>query len=142
MCIRDRVRLDAETKISENLEMLFLSTKNDEREANLLYLLQEVIKIPLASRDQLAKFNAQNIKDNASDSDSDGDDKRQKGKRKKFKKERLPPANQLPSEKSTILFVPIAAQVMSENVVVRFEESDYNWVSVAFMDPRVIIKIF
>ncbi|CCC69343.1 hypothetical protein NCAS_0C03530 [Naumovozyma castellii] len=100
------VRLDAETKISENLEMLFLSTKNDEREANLLYLLQEVIKIPLASRDQLAKFNAQNIKDNASDSDSDGDDKRQKGKRKKFKKERLPPANQLPSEKSTILFVP------------------------------------
>ncbi|CCD26064.2 ATP-dependent RNA helicase DBP10 NDAI_0G02870 [Naumovozyma dairenensis CBS 421] len=101
------VRLDAESKISENLEMLFLSTKNDEREANLLYLLQDVIKIPLATKEQQRKFNDQNKKDNESDSDADDNNNNNKNKKKrKFKKERLPPANQLPSEKATILFVP------------------------------------
>lgn len=102
------VRLDAETKISENLEMLFLTTKHDEREANLLYVLQEVIKIPLATQEQIKLLKSRS-QDNDSDDDSDGENGKKrhaKGKKGKFKKVRMPAANELPSEKSTILFVP------------------------------------
>ncbi|CCE92047.1 ATP-dependent RNA helicase DBP10 TDEL_0D04630 [Torulaspora delbrueckii] len=100
------VRLDQESKISENLEMLFLSTKHDEREAALLYLIQEVIQIPLATEEQIKL-----IKDKSPDSDEESDDdngkrSHNKHKKEKFKKVRMPAANQLPSEKSTILFVP------------------------------------
>ena len=41
------VRLDADSKISDQLQMAFFTTKKNEREANLLYVLQEVIKMPL-----------------------------------------------------------------------------------------------
>lgn len=102
------VRLDAESKISDNLEMLFLTTKHDEREANLLYLLQEVIKVPLATEEQLMLLKKQN-QDNDSDDDSDdgrGKKNQSRGKKEKFRKVRMPAANELPSEKSTILFVP------------------------------------
>lgn len=100
------VRLDQESKISENLEMLFLSTKQDEREATLLYLLQEVIQIPLATEEQLKL-----LKDKSNDSEEESDDDRgkkhyNKHKKEKFKKVKMPSANELPSEKSTILFVP------------------------------------
>lgn len=102
------VRLDAESKISDNLEMLFLTTKHDEREANLLYLLQEVIGIPLATEEQIKLLNKQSQE---VDSDDDSDDARGrkshgKGKKERFRKARMPAANELPSEKSTILFVP------------------------------------
>ncbi|CCF57101.1 hypothetical protein KAFR_0C01060 [Kazachstania africana CBS 2517] len=100
------VRLDTETKISENLEMLFLSIKNEEREANLLYLLQEEICIPLATEEQIKKLNNESKIDDDSDSEDDEATRRQKRKSKNFKKQRLPPANQLPSEKATIIFVP------------------------------------
>lgn len=99
------VRLDAESKISDNLEMLFLSTKNDEREATLLYTLQEIIKIPIATPEDIKKY--KEATNAMSDSDSDNDDDRNnKTKRRKFKKQRMPAANELPSEKATILFVP------------------------------------
>jgi ATP-dependent RNA helicase DDX54/DBP10 len=40
------VRLDAETKISPDLESAFFTVKSAEKEGALLYILQEVIKIP------------------------------------------------------------------------------------------------
>lgn len=97
------VRLDAESKISEQLQMAFFTTKKSEREANLLYVLQEVIKMPLGTPEQLKKLTDMNKK--TADSDDEDDDNNSK-KRKKFKKERLPPANALPSPHSTIVFVP------------------------------------
>lgn len=97
------VRLDAESKISEQLQMAFFTTKKSEREANLLYVLQEVIKMPLGTPEQLKKLTDMNKR--TADSDDEDDDSNSK-KRKKFKKERLPPANALPSPHSTIVFVP------------------------------------
>ncbi|AAS52599.1 AEL086Wp [Eremothecium gossypii ATCC 10895] len=95
------VRLDTETKVSENLEMLFLSVKNDEREANLLYLLQEVIKIPVATEEQLQRFRKQS-NDDADDSDDETDKKK---KHSKKSKQPLPSAKDMPSPNSTIIFV-------------------------------------
>jgi ATP-dependent RNA helicase RhlE len=43
------IRLDVESKISEDLETAFFTIKPVEKEAGLLYLLQEVIKVPVAS---------------------------------------------------------------------------------------------
>lgn len=101
------VRLDAETKVSENLEMLFLSSKNADREANLLYILQEIIKIPLATSEQLQKLqNSNNEADSDSDDENDRQKKRRNFKKEKFRKQKMPAANELPSEKATILFVP------------------------------------
>ncbi|KAI8368300.1 P-loop containing nucleoside triphosphate hydrolase protein [Radiomyces spectabilis] len=40
------IRLDADTKISKDLEMAFFSVKEVEKEAALLYLLRHVIKLP------------------------------------------------------------------------------------------------
>lgn len=96
------VRLDAETKISENLEMLFISIKKDEREANLLYLLQEAIKMPVATESQIKKLKQQNDAD--SDSDDSEDEKKKKAKKAKKSKRRLPNANEMPSEKGNNRF--------------------------------------
>lgn len=49
------VRLDAESKISADLRMAFFSVKQDEKDACLLVLLRDVIRVPLgvnASHDQ------------------------------------------------------------------------------------------
>ena len=109
------VRLDTETKISENLETLFVSIKNDEREANLLYLIQEVIKLNIATSEEIVKYSKVMKR---SDDDYDADlDERAKNKGKitnplsfRKKKEaldlRVAKANELPSEKATIIFVP------------------------------------
>ncbi|KAK6461724.1 ATP-dependent RNA helicase DBP10 [Scheffersomyces coipomensis] len=97
------VRLDADSKISDNLQMAYFTTKRQEREANLLYIIQEVIKIPLGTKEQLKKLSDLNKKSNEEDEEEEN---RDKTKKRKFKKERLPPANQLPSEHSTIVFVP------------------------------------
>ncbi|ODV92352.1 hypothetical protein CANCADRAFT_42961 [Tortispora caseinolytica NRRL Y-17796] len=43
------VRLDAEQKIPENLEMAFFGIRSSERDAALVYLLSHVIKMPFAS---------------------------------------------------------------------------------------------
>lgn len=99
------VRLDAETKVSENLQMAFFTTKKTEREAALLHILQEVVKLPLATDEELARIKAESkISDELSDEEED--EKNKTNKKKKFKKQRLPPANVLPSEHSTIVFVP------------------------------------
>lgn len=97
------VRLDAESKISENLQMAYFTTKINEREANLLYILQEVIKMPLGTPEEVKKLVAMDKRE-AEESDDDGDSG--KKRKYKFKKERMPSANQLPSERSTIIFVP------------------------------------
>lgn len=100
------VRLDAESKISEHLQMAFITTKKNEREANLLYILQDVIKLPLGTQEQLKKL--RDLDKRSMESDEENEDETKDGKKRKFKfkKERLPPANQLPSEHSTIVFVP------------------------------------
>ncbi|GME87792.1 unnamed protein product [[Candida] boidinii] len=107
------VRLDSEQKISDQLEMTFISTKKNEREANLLSIIQDVIKIPLATREQLDRLakanNEVDSSDDDADDDNDGDDDKKRKRRKtnhKIKRERLPKANELPSENSTIVFVP------------------------------------
>ncbi|KAG5419282.1 DBP10 [Candida metapsilosis] len=99
------VRLDAESKISENLQMAYFTTKINEREANLLYILQEVIKMPLGTPEEVKKLVAMDKRE-AEDSEEEEDESGKKKKKYKFKKERMPSANQLPSEKSTIVFVP------------------------------------
>ncbi|KAI9142953.1 P-loop containing nucleoside triphosphate hydrolase protein [Paraphysoderma sedebokerense] len=43
------VRLDADTKISKDLEMAFFTVKAVEKEAALLYLLRDIIKVPVGS---------------------------------------------------------------------------------------------
>ncbi len=48
------VRLDAETKISSDLKMGFLSVKPNEKEAALLCLLKDVLGIKFASEEDLA----------------------------------------------------------------------------------------
>lgn len=45
------VRLDTESKISSDLKMAFFSVKQAEKEACLLYLLRDVIKVPFGSAD-------------------------------------------------------------------------------------------
>jgi ATP-dependent RNA helicase DDX54/DBP10 len=100
------VRLDAEGKISEELEMCFFSVKKNEREASLLSILQDVIKMPLATKEQLNKLNDANNTFNDSDSDSENEIERKKNNKKKKIKVKFPKANELPSEKSTIIFVP------------------------------------
>ncbi|AQZ09674.1 DBP10 (YDL031W) [Zygosaccharomyces parabailii] len=99
------VRLDADSKISTNLEMLFVTTKHDERESNLFYLLQEVIKIPLATEEQRKKVEGDSKTESGSDSDEEHE-KKKRNKKYKSKRPRLPHANELPSEKATIVFVP------------------------------------
>lgn len=101
------VRLDAESKISDQLQMAYFSTKKNEREANLLYILQEVIKMPLGTPEEIKKLRDLDKRQVDSDEEDDQDDDNKGKKRKfKFKKERLPAANQLPSPFSTIVFVP------------------------------------
>lgn len=104
------IRLDVETKVSELLQMAFFSTKLTEREASLLYILQDVIKIPLATQEELVKIRKESKRADEQSDDEDENDPRKReradGKRKRFRRERLPPANVLPSVHSTIVFVP------------------------------------
>lgn len=100
------VRLDAEAKVSDLLQMAFFSTKREEREASLLCILDDVIKMPLATAEEIAKIKRESKKaDELSDEEENAEDVEKK-KKKRFKKERLPPANVLPSPHSTIVFVP------------------------------------
>jgi len=45
------VRLDAESKISADLRMAFFSVKQDEKDACLLVLLRDIIRIPIGATD-------------------------------------------------------------------------------------------
>ncbi|KAG9286488.1 hypothetical protein G9A89_014654 [Geosiphon pyriformis] len=42
------IRLDVDSKISQDLEMAFFTVKQTEKEAGLLFILSEVIKVPLS----------------------------------------------------------------------------------------------
>ncbi|KAL6452972.1 DBP10 ATP-dependent RNA helicase DBP10 [Candida maltosa Xu316] len=99
------VRLDADSKISDQLQMAYFTTKKNEREANLLYILQEIIKMPLGTPEQIKKLKDMDKRQVESDSDAE-EEEGSKKRKYKFKKERLPPANRLPSPFSTIVFVP------------------------------------
>ncbi|GMM28297.1 putative ATP-dependent RNA helicase [Martiniozyma asiatica (nom. inval.)] len=105
------VRLDAETKISENLELSFFSCKRNEREANLLSILQDVIKIPMATKEQLSQI-GEKYHDDSDDEDSKNGSFKSKSKFKKNDSNNKPTrlksakATELPSEHSTIIFVP------------------------------------
>ncbi|GMM49980.1 putative ATP-dependent RNA helicase [Starmerella bacillaris] len=46
------VRLDAEQKISDQLEMGYFGVKDGDRDAALLYILQSIIKMPLMTEEQ------------------------------------------------------------------------------------------
>jgi ATP-dependent RNA helicase DDX54/DBP10 len=101
------VRLDAETKVSEQLEMAFLAVKDGEREAALCYTLDQIIKMPLASEEQkhyLQSCEQKPVSDDDNEDNNDGDNGGRK-KKKTTKRERLPPAHELPTPESTIVFV-------------------------------------
>ncbi len=49
------MRLDADSKISPDLESAFFTVKGDEKEGSLLHILHEVIKIPLEYRKEHSK---------------------------------------------------------------------------------------
>ncbi|GMM38925.1 putative ATP-dependent RNA helicase [Saccharomycopsis crataegensis] len=106
------IRLDSETKISDQLEMCFVSAKQAEREANLLYIIQEVIKMPQSTPELIAKLDEFKDTRSLSDSDSEDDEADDKGKKKKYKKKKFnkdikfAKANELVSPNATIVFVP------------------------------------
>ncbi|RPA82750.1 DEAD-domain-containing protein [Ascobolus immersus RN42] len=77
------VRLDADAKISQELESAFFNVKPSEKEAALLYLLQEVIRIPHG--EEMTKEEA-------------------KGKKRK-RLDYTPKGNQAEGNHSTIVFV-------------------------------------
>lgn len=52
LCDPKLVRLDAESKISSDLRMAFFSVKQSEKDACLLSLLRDIVKIPFAGNEQ------------------------------------------------------------------------------------------
>ncbi|KAH3660548.1 hypothetical protein OGAPHI_007134 [Ogataea philodendri] len=114
------VRLDSETKISEDLQMCFLSIKKNEREANLLLLLQDVIKMPVATPEEIKKLDNANKLDDDSDSDTEIDKKKSK---KRPRREKVARAGDLPTEHSTIIFVPTKHHV--EYVTLLLKDAGY-----------------
>lgn len=77
------IRLDAETKVSPDLESAFFSVKGDEKEGCLLHILHDVIKVPVGPPE----------------------DRRNDTEKPSKKRKREPgPASGKPTEKSTIIF--------------------------------------
>ncbi|PRT55880.1 ATP-dependent RNA helicase DBP10 [Wickerhamiella sorbophila] len=87
------VRLDADQKVSDQLQMGFFATKDSERDAALLYILQDLIKMPLMSEEQREYLKKR--EDVVYDEEG-----------KLERRERLPHALELPTPQSTIVFVP------------------------------------
>lgn len=79
------IRLDAESKISSDLQMSFLSVKPAEKEAALLSLLREVIKVPLRDPDDEASADEDDDA-GGEDDDEGGDRKRKRGGKPDFRK--------------------------------------------------------
>lgn len=85
------VRLDAESKIPPDLQSTFFSVKSAEKEGALLYILQDVIRIPTGETDTAKQRRLQ---------ESKASDKKQSKKRHHAG----PAPNNSPSELSTIVF--------------------------------------
>ena len=104
------VRLDAESKMSEDLEMVFLSIKKNEREANLLSVLEDLIKMPVATEEEVKKLKQVNDEFDEEDEEFEENNGKIDHKKKSLKKKKtfMKPAkaNELPDENSTIIFVP------------------------------------
>jgi ATP-dependent RNA helicase DDX54/DBP10 len=81
------VRLDAETKVSPDLQSAYFTVKSSEKEGALLHILQEVIKVPTGS--QLVSGH------------SDGKDKPSKKRKRDDTEKNLKPAS---NPHSTIIF--------------------------------------
>ncbi|KAI9592675.1 P-loop containing nucleoside triphosphate hydrolase protein [Syncephalis fuscata] len=96
------VRLDADTKISADLEMAFFALKQEEKDGALLYLLRDVIKVPKITNTALEgqKTKKKNVKrkrknkngDDGGDDDDDDD-------------EIYMPSGRGKADKQTIIFV-------------------------------------
>lgn len=84
------IRLDAESKISPDLQNAFFTVKSSEKEGALLHILHDVIKIPTGETDNANKLKEQD----------------QKSKSKKRKRpDTGKKNNETPTEHSTIVFV-------------------------------------
>ncbi|KAK7511601.1 ATP-dependent RNA helicase dbp10 [Phyllosticta citriasiana] len=83
------VRLDAESKVSPDLESAFFTVKSAEKEGALIHILSDVIKIPLGETEAAKK-----AKEKKSDSKS----------KKRKRDSDAPSATDSPTEHSTIIF--------------------------------------
>ncbi|ORY13498.1 ATP-dependent RNA helicase-like protein dbp10 [Clohesyomyces aquaticus] len=84
------VRLDAESKISPDLENAFFTVKSEDRDGALFYILDKVIKMPMGETDASSKA-------------KEGKPTQQKGKKRKRAPEDSSPADS-PTAHSTIIF--------------------------------------
>ncbi|KAM7202881.1 ATP-dependent RNA helicase dbp-10 [Rhypophila sp. PSN 637] len=82
------VRLDAETKVSPDLESAFFSVKSGEKEGALLHILHDVIKMPMGLPEGATKR---------------GDDDEEQSRKRKRDSDR-PNPKEKPTEHSTIIF--------------------------------------
>lgn len=100
------VRLDAETKISDELEMAYFAIKDGEREAALAFILHSVIKMPVATPEQLKYLEKLDKQLPSEDEDEENSDSKKKKMKPNHKLIKLPSATELPSPHSTIVFTP------------------------------------
>jgi ATP-dependent RNA helicase DDX54/DBP10 len=94
------VRLDADTKISPDLQMGFFSVKPDEKEAALICLLRDVIKVPYA----LEGANEWRDRDLSGGEDGSEDDKGRRKDRKRKRPVKYPDATAELAPHQTIIF--------------------------------------
>lgn len=83
------VRLDADSKISQDLESAFFTVKSSEKEGALLHLLQDVIKIPQGEEPE---------------TNTDENEQHHKGKGKKRKRPEGTVSHEAASSHATIIF--------------------------------------
>ncbi|KAK9356441.1 P-loop containing nucleoside triphosphate hydrolase protein [Lipomyces doorenjongii] len=110
------VRLDADAKISDELEVFFFSVKTAEIDGALAWLLREVIKMPTAAEMPLQQedWKYQGGSDADSDNAAHSEDEVKKNAKKKSKKDlyskkfeaRVPQHNEHTSAHATIIFTP------------------------------------
>jgi len=83
------VRLDADTKISQDLQSAFFSVSTSEKEGALIHLLKDVIKVPMGETGKTTIHEG---------------DSEPKGKKRKWSSADSKPAYDSPSSHSTIIF--------------------------------------
>lgn len=85
------IRLDAESKISPDLENAFFSIKSADKEGALLYILHEVIRMPTGPTEVAQKL-------------SEEDDETKNSKKRKRSEEKAFNSKESPTKHSTIVF--------------------------------------